>query len=170
VAGRAGAVVSAGAVLKVALAGAARRPVQTVVIFAVLATATTAALVGLTLATNPTQADQAVSTRYHVADLAVTIEATKVTSAELARAHHLPGVTKAVGYPATTVNVTIPATPGYRGGTAVSGPLTIVGRALRAGPIAVPEADLAGGPAGRDRRVRHAADAGQGTGPRPRDT
>jgi len=122
-------------VLRAALAGAARRPVQTVVIFAVLATATTAALVGLTLATNPTQADQAVSARYHVADLAVTIDDALVTSAQLARIRHLPGVTKAVGYPATTVDVTIPATPGYRGGAAVSGPLTIVGRALRAGPL-----------------------------------
>jgi hypothetical protein len=91
--------VSAGAVRRAALAGAARRPVQTVVIFAVLATATTAALVGLALATNPSQAFQAVSARYRVADLAVTIDATKVTSAQLARIRHLPGVTKAVGCP-----------------------------------------------------------------------
>lgn len=132
---RAGAAVSARAVVKAALAGAARRPVQTVVIFVVLATTTTAAVVGLALATNPTQADQAVSARYHVADLAVTIDATKVTSAQLARTHHLPGVIKAVGYPATTVNVTIPATPGYREGVPVSGPLTVVGRALRSGPL-----------------------------------
>src|SRR6185437_8503901 len=68
------------------------------------------------------------------ADLAVTIDDALVTSAQLARIRYLPGVTKAVGYPATTVDVTIPATPGYRGG-AVSGPLTIVGRALRAGPL-----------------------------------
>lgn len=106
VARRAGAGVSAGPVLKAALAGAARRPVQTVVIFVVLATGTTAALVGLALATYPTRAFQAVSTRYHTADLAVTIDAAKVTSAQLARTHHLPGVTRAVGYPATTVNVT----------------------------------------------------------------
>src|SRR5215472_3838577 len=132
---RAGVAVSGGAVLKAALAGAARRPVQTVVIFMVLATATTAALVGLALATNPTQADQAVSTLYHVADLAVTIDAAKVTSVQLARTYHLPGVTKAAGYPATTVNVTIPASPGYRGGVPVSGPLTVVGRALRSGPL-----------------------------------
>ena len=41
-----------GAVVKTALAGAARRLTQTLVIFVVLAMATTAALVGLTLATN----------------------------------------------------------------------------------------------------------------------
>jgi len=127
--------VTGGAVLKAALAGAARRLTQTVVIFVVLAMATTAALVGLTLATNPTQAFQALSARYRTADLAVTIDAMKVTSAQLAATRRLPGVTKAVGYPATTVNVTIPATPGYREGVPVSGPLTVVGRASRSGPL-----------------------------------
>jgi FtsX-like permease family len=127
--------VTGGAVLTAALAGAARRLTQTLVIFVVLAMATTAALVGLTLATNPTQAFQALSARYRTADLAVTIDATKVTSAQLAATRRLPGVTKAVGYPATTVNVTIPATPGYREGVPVSGPLTVVGRASRSGPL-----------------------------------
>ena len=96
---------SGGAVLRAAWAGASQRLVQTAVVLVVLAMATTAALVALTLATNPTLAFQAVSTRYHSADLAVTIDATKVTSAQLARTRHLPGVTWAVGYPATTVNV-----------------------------------------------------------------
>jgi hypothetical protein len=124
-----------GAVLKAASAGAARRLVQTVVIFVVLAAAATAALAGLALATNSTLAFQTVTARYHTADLAVTIDATKVTGAQLSRTHQLPGVTKAVSYPATTVNITIPATPGYRGGVPVSGPLTVVGRALQAGPL-----------------------------------
>jgi putative ABC transport system permease protein len=115
VAGRVGAAVTGGAVLKAASAGAARRLVQTVVIFVVLGVTTTAALVGLALATNPTLAFQAVSTRYYTADLAVTVDAAKVTGAQLARIRHLPGVTMAVGYPATTVSVTIPATPGYQG-------------------------------------------------------
>jgi putative ABC transport system permease protein len=127
--------VTGGAVLKVASAGAARRLVQTVVVFVVLASAATAALVGLALASNPTLAFQAVSTRYHTADLAVTIDATKVSSAQLAATRHLPGVAKAAGYPATTVNITIPATPGYQGGAPVSGPLTLVGRASRSGPL-----------------------------------
>ncbi len=133
--GQVGAAVTGRAVLKAASAGAARRLVQTVVIFVVLAMATTAALVGLTLAATPTRAFQAVSTRNHTADLAVTIDATKVTSAQLTATGHLPGVTKAVGYPATTVSVTIPATPGYQGGQPVSGPLTVVGRASRSGPL-----------------------------------
>ena len=99
---------SGGAVLRAAWAGASQRLVQTAVVLVVLAMATTAALVALTLATNPTLAFQAVSTRYHSADLTVTIDATKVTSTQLARTRRLPGVTWAVGYPATTVNVLIP--------------------------------------------------------------
>jgi putative ABC transport system permease protein len=127
--------VTGGAVLKAASAGGARRLVQTVVIFVVLAMATAAALVGLALAAYPTRAFQAVSTRNHTADLAVTIDDALVTSAQLTATGHLPGVTKAVGYPATTVSVTIPATPGYQGGQPVSGPLTVVGRASRSGPL-----------------------------------
>jgi hypothetical protein len=127
--------VTGGAVLKAALAGAARRLTQTLVMFVVLAMATTAALVGLTLATNPTQAFGALSARYRTADLAVTIDAAKVSSAQLAATRRLTGVTKAAGYPATTVSVTIPATPGYQGGVPVSGPLTVVGRAWRSGPL-----------------------------------
>jgi hypothetical protein len=127
--------VSGGAVLRAAWAGASQRLVQTAVVLVVLAMATTAALVALTLATNPTLAFQTVSTRYHSADLAVTIDATKVTSAQLARTRHLPGVTWAVGYPATTVNVLIPAMARYNGGIPLSGPLTVVGRASRSGPL-----------------------------------
>ena len=123
------------AVLKAASAGAARRLVQTVVIFVVLAMATTAALVALALASNPTLAFQAVSARYRAADLAVMIDATKVTSAQLAATRRLPGVTGAAGYPATTVSVLIPAMARYNGGRPLSGPLTVVGRASRSGPL-----------------------------------
>ena len=126
---------SGGAVLRAAWAGASQRLVQTAVVLVVLAMATTAALVALTLATNPTLAFQAVSTRYHSADLAVTIDAAKITSAQLARTRHLPGVTRAVGYPATTVNVIIPAMSRYNGGVPLSGPMTVVGRASRSGPL-----------------------------------
>jgi hypothetical protein len=127
--------VRGGAVLKAASAGATRRLVQTGVVFVVLAAATTAALVGLTLAATPTRAFQAVSTRNHTADLAVTIDAAKVSSVRLAATGRLPGVTKAAGYPATRVSITIPATSGYEGGIAPSGPLTVVGRASRSGPL-----------------------------------
>jgi FtsX-like permease family len=123
------------AVLVAASAGAARRLTQTVVIFVVLALATTAALAGLALAATPTRAFQAVSTRNRTADLAVTIDAAKVSSAQFAAARRLPGVTGAAGYPATTVSVTIPASPGYEGGQPVSGLLTVVGRASRSGPL-----------------------------------
>ena len=133
--GQVGAAVTGQAVLKAASAGAARRLTQTVVVFVVLAMATTAAMVGLALATNPTLAFQAVSTRYHTADLAVTIDATKVTSAQLARTRHLPGVTKAAGYPATTVSIAIPLPPKYRGEGPASGTITVVGRASRSGPL-----------------------------------
>lgn len=125
-----------GAVLKAASAGAARRLVQTAVIFVVLAMATTAALVGLALASNTARAFQAVSARYHTADLAVTINAAKVTSAQLASTRHLPGVTNAAGYPATTVSVAIRLPPKYRGeGYPASGTVTVVGRASRTGPL-----------------------------------
>jgi putative ABC transport system permease protein len=132
---RAGPAVTGGPVLKAAVAGTARRLVQTVVIFVALAAGATAAVVGLTLAATPTLAFQAVSGRYHSADLAVTIDAAKVTSAQLARTRGLPGVTGAAGYPATTVDITIPGTPGYEGGAPISGPLTVVGRASRSGPL-----------------------------------
>ena len=134
VAGRAEPAVTGGAVLKAALAGAARRLTQTLVIFVVLTMATTAALVGLTLASDPTLSFRAVSARYHTADLAVTIDATKVTSAQLARTHHLPGVTGAVGYPATTVSITVPLPPKYRD-EGPAGPITVVGRASRSGQL-----------------------------------
>jgi hypothetical protein len=124
-----------GAVLKAASAGASRRLAQTVVIFVVLAMTTTAALVGLTLATYPTRAFQAVSARYRTADLAVTIDAAKVSSARIAATRHLPGVTRAAGYPATTVTVAIPLPPKYRGDGPASGRLTVVGRASRSGPL-----------------------------------
>ena len=132
---RAGPAVTGGAVLRAAAAGTARRLGQTVVVFMVLGTAATAAVVALTLAATPTLASQAVSARYHSADLTVTIDAAKVTSAQLARTRRLPGVTGTVGYPATTVDITIPGTPGYEGGAPVSGPVTVVGRPSRSGPL-----------------------------------
>lgn len=127
--------VTGAAVLKAAAAGTTRRLVQTVVVFVVLGAAATAVVVGLTLAATPTLASQAVSARYHSADLAVTIDAAKVTSAQLVRTRRLPGVTGAVGYPATAVDITIPGTPGYEGGAPVSGLVTVVGRASRSGPL-----------------------------------
>lgn len=59
---------SCGAVLRMAVAGMARRWVQTVVVFLVLTLAATVTMVALTLAATPTLAYQAVSARYHNAD------------------------------------------------------------------------------------------------------
>ena len=93
-----------GAVLTAAKGGAARRRVQTMVIFLVLAAAAAAGTLGLTLATNANAQFLGEFTSQHGAHLAVTIDAAKVTPAQLARTAHLPGVTQAAGpYPETAV-------------------------------------------------------------------
>ena len=61
--------------------------------------ATTAAVVALALASDPTLAFQAVSIRYNAADLSVTIDATKVSSGQLAATRRLPGVTRSSATP-----------------------------------------------------------------------
>jgi putative ABC transport system permease protein len=92
-------------VLRAALSGMARRRVQTVVVFCVLVVAATAGLLGLTLATSATEFSSAFAAS-HGAHLAVTIDAAKVTSAQLAATRHLPGVTKAAGpYPEATITL-----------------------------------------------------------------
>ena len=83
------------AVLTAASRGAARRLVQTTVIFGVVAAAAAAGTLGLTLATSANGGFAATFAADHGADLAVTIDAAKVTAAELARTAHLPGVTQA---------------------------------------------------------------------------
>ncbi len=85
------------AVLTAASRGAARRLVQTTVIFLVVAAASAAGTLGLTLATSANEGFAATLAADHGADLAVTIDAAKVTAAELARTAHLPGVTQAAG-------------------------------------------------------------------------
>jgi len=96
-----------GAVLTAAKGGAARRRVQTMVIFLVLTAAAAAGTLGLTLATNANAQFLGEFTSQHGAHLAVTIDAAKVTPAQLARTAHLPGVTQAAGpYPETAVFLT----------------------------------------------------------------
>jgi putative ABC transport system permease protein len=129
--------VTGGAVLTAALAGAARRLVQTIVIFLVLAAGAAAALLGLAMATSSNEAFQTAFTVRKGADLAVTVDAAKVTGGELARTRRLPGVTQAAGpYPETTVglSISIPGLaipPGYKSGSG----LTVVGRASPSGPL-----------------------------------
>jgi hypothetical protein len=137
VAGGVGAAVTGGAVLKAASAGAARRLVQTVVMFVVAAAAAAAGVLGLAMATSSNLAFQTAFTRYHGAHLAVTADAAKVTSSQLAATRRLPGVTRAAGpYLATTISVSI-SVPGFSfppGMNAARG-LRVVGRASRSGPL-----------------------------------
>jgi putative ABC transport system permease protein len=98
--------VTGGPVLRAALGAVARRRVQTVVVFCVLGVAAAAGLLGLTLATSGTEFASAFAAS-HGAHLAVTIDAAKVTGAQLAATRHLPGVTQAAGpYPQTTLTLT----------------------------------------------------------------
>ncbi len=92
------------AVLMAASAGATRRLVQTVVVFVVLAAGATACTLGLALAASANEGFTTAFTAAHGADLAVTINASKATPAQVAATRHLPGVTQAVGpYPETYI-------------------------------------------------------------------
>jgi putative ABC transport system permease protein len=114
--------VTGGAVLKAASGGVTRRPVQTVVIFLVLAAGAAAALLGLTLVTNSNELFLTAFSRSHGAQLAVTVSSAKVTSAQLAKTGQLPGVTQAAGpYPETYIKLTTGRPPAGR--KAPGGPL-----------------------------------------------
>jgi putative ABC transport system permease protein len=135
--------VSAGAVLRAALGGITRRWVQTAVLVLVLAAASAAALLGLTLATDANAQFLGAFASQHGADLAVTIDSGKVTSAELNRTRHLPGMTRAAGpYPDTPVYLagmthppgSIPMPPANPTVTPPTG-LAVVGRSSPGGPL-----------------------------------
>jgi putative ABC transport system permease protein len=135
--------VSARAVLRSALGGITRRWMQTAVLALVLAAASAAALLGLTLATDANAQFLGVFASQHGADLAVTIDSGKVTSAELNRTRRLPGVTRVAGpYPETAVYLAgmthppggtpmLPANPAV---TPAPG-LAVVGRSSPGGPL-----------------------------------
>jgi putative ABC transport system permease protein len=128
-------------VVRAASAGAARRLVQSVVVLAVLAASTAAALLGLTLLTSANQGFFASMAATHEADLAVTINAARVSSVQMARTRHLPGVTGAAGpYPEATITVAAgssgpgqPSGPGKPAGTCPS-----PGKGKPSGPGASP--------------------------------
>jgi putative ABC transport system permease protein len=138
-------VVSAGPVLRAALGGITRRWVQTGVIVSVLAAASAAALLGLTLATGANAQFLGAFASQHSADVAVTIDAAKVTPAQLNRTGHLPGVTRAAGpYPETAVYLSgmtepagsipvLPAKPGLSAVPKIG--LAVVGRSSPGGPL-----------------------------------
>ena len=93
-------------VLRAAWAGAGRRLVQSLVVFAVLAVSSAAVVTGLTLAFAANAGYAAGLAATHGADLAVTINAAKVTAAQLAATRHLPGVSQDAGpYPQATITV-----------------------------------------------------------------
>jgi len=130
--------VRAAPVLRVAWAAAARRLVQSLVVFAVLAVSSAAALTGLTLDAAANQGYAAAIAATHGADLAVTINAAKVTAARLAATRHLLGVTQDAGpYPQTTITVATGAAAAGRPGGGGRAPehLTVVGRASPSGPL-----------------------------------
>jgi putative ABC transport system permease protein len=99
--------VTAGPVIRAASGGLLRRHlVQTVVIFLVLAASTAAATLGLTLLTNANEAFENGFAAHHGADVAVTVNSARVTSADLARTSRVPGVTKTAGpYPQVSINL-----------------------------------------------------------------
>jgi len=136
--------VSAGAVLRAALGGITRRWVQTAVLVLVPVAASAAALLGLTLATDANAQFLGTFVSHHGADLAVTIDSGKVTSAELNRTGRLPGVTSAAGpYPETAVYLSGMTEPA--GSTPLLPPnpdlrdqnlgLAVVGRSSPGGPL-----------------------------------
>lgn len=124
-------------VLAAAWAGTARRLVQSLVVFAVLAVSSAAAVTGLTLVAAAKQAYTATLKAEHGADLTVTIDASKVTAGQLAATRHLPGVTQDAGpYPQTTITVaTGTAAAGKQPGGQAPETLTVVGRASPSGPL-----------------------------------
>jgi putative ABC transport system permease protein len=135
--------VSAAPVVRAAWGGLLRgRLVQTVVIFLVLAASTGVALLGLALYTSANEGFNHEFAAEHGAQLAVTIDSAKVTSARLAATRHLPGVTQAAGpYPEATVTLTpsgAPRPPRGRGGRGRPGNGPGAGRRLAGGGGAVP--------------------------------
>ncbi len=140
--------------LRAASGGLTRRPVQTLVIFLVLAAGAAAALLGLTLATNSNELFLTAFTRSHGAQLAVTFDTAKVTPAQLAATRRLRAVTRAAGpYPETYVTLSTGHITGRRsapsgtsrlsvphgqvnaGATAPGKPLAVTGRASPSGPL-----------------------------------
>ncbi len=97
---------SAKAVLTAASGGASRRLVQTGVIFLLLAVSAAAGTLGLTLSTNANAQFLNALSRQHGADLAVSINGSKATAADLAATRRLPGVTQGAGpYPETYITL-----------------------------------------------------------------
>jgi len=141
---------SGSAVLTAASAGVTRRLVQTTVVFLVLAAGAAASTLGLTLAASANEGFATAFAAAHGAHLALTINVSKATSAQVAATRHMPGVTQAAGpFPETYLLYGEP----YGNGSSTAPP---AGRSLPPGvrtekPSATPSARLskAGHPAGQ---------------------
>jgi putative ABC transport system permease protein len=126
--------VRAAPVLQAAWTGAARRLVQSLVLLTVLGVSSAAAVTGLTLAYAANAGYTAGIAATHGADLALTINAAKVTAGQLAATRHLPGVTQDAGpYPQAMITVTAAGRRGQAGVPPTK--LTVVGRASPSGPL-----------------------------------
>ena len=122
----------AASVLQAAWAGTTRRLVQSLVVLAVLGVSSAAAVTGLTLAYAANAGYTAGIAATHGANLAVIINAAKVTAAQLAATRHLPGMTQDAGpYPQTTIIVG----PAGGQGNFARAKLTVVGRGSPSGPL-----------------------------------
>ena len=133
---------TAAPVIKAASGGMTRRLDQTLVIFIVLAAAAAAATLGLSLLTNANEAFTSGFAAHHGADVAVTVDTSRVTRAQLAATRYVTGVTQAAGpYPQLTIAFQASAPPRARGGPAgpaagtVEAQTTVVGRASQDGPL-----------------------------------
>lgn len=142
---------TAAPVLRAASGGLTRRLVQTVVIFIVLAAATAEATLGLSLLTNANEAFQNAFTAHRGADIAISVDTARASSAQLAATRHVPGVTEMAG-PYYELTITVqgaapaghprgpgsgprgPNTPGGPGGAPQSR-TTVVGRATTGGRL-----------------------------------
>ena len=126
---------TAAPVLRAASGGITRRLVQSTVVFVVLAASTAAAVLGVTLLTSANELFYSAFAARRGADLAVTIDAARVSAAQLAATRRAAGVTGAAGpYPEATVTLAA-GQPGRGGGGQSIPGLTVVGRAARSGPL-----------------------------------
>ena len=108
---------TAAPVVKVASGGLTRRLVQTLVIIIVLAAATAGATLGLSLLTNANEAFTNGFAAHHGADVSVTVDTSRVTSAQLAATRHVAGVTQVAG-PYLQLTITLQSHISSSGGSA----------------------------------------------------
>ena len=113
-------------VIKAASGGLTRHLVQDLVIIIVLAAATAAALLGVSLLTNGNEAFSNGFAAHHGADVSVTVDTSHVTRAQLAATRHVAGVVQVAGpYPEltiTTLNNGAAGPKGASGGKPTDGP------------------------------------------------